>query len=128
MKYLTLIALLLTGCATINQDMVTIKDGVTTKCQLSAKGFLFSAESTLSCKSYDDKGQFIDGSESVTKTLLNQGQVMDIQAIDLKLAIKEIRNKSGKKRLESSKLLAEAEGLMEAAKMLEDEFSARLDT
>lgn len=69
MKHL-LIALLLTGCATINQDMVTIKNGVTTKCNLSAKGYIGSAESTLSCKSYDDEGQFIEGSESVTKTIL----------------------------------------------------------
>jgi starvation-inducible outer membrane lipoprotein len=70
MKYLILISLLLTGCATINQDIVTTKDGITQKCKLAAKGFIGSAESIMTCRSYDESGNYIDGSESVTKTII----------------------------------------------------------
>jgi len=72
MKHTTIaIAILLTGCATINQEIVTVKDGITQKCSLAAKGFIGSAESTMTCKSYDADGNYIDGSESVTKSKLN---------------------------------------------------------
>lgn len=72
MKYLILIPLLLTGCATINQEIVTTKDGITQKCQLAAKGYIGSAESVMTCKSYDESGNYIAGSESVTKTTLGR--------------------------------------------------------
>ena len=68
MKYIVIMAIMLSGCATINQDIVTTKDGITQKCQLAAKGFIGSAESVMTCKSYDENGWYIEGSESVTKT------------------------------------------------------------
>ena len=60
------LALSLSACATISQDIVTTKDGITQKCKLDAKGYIGSGESTLACKSYDEQGNYIEGSESIT--------------------------------------------------------------
>ena len=69
MKHLIMIAAIgLTGCATISQEIVTTTNGITQKCQLDAKGYLGSAESILTCKSYDVDGNYIAGSDTVSTT------------------------------------------------------------